>query len=288
MKQQFKILFELTKIRITSFVTITTLFGYTCYSQQLSWNLAFAILGTLLLASGSAILNHVQEYKTDALMERTKNRPIPSGKISAKDASFITLFFVLIGLILLSLNGFIPFFLGMLNLFWYNAVYTPLKKISRIAILPGSLVGAIPPAIGWTSAGGYIFDTQILVIAFFFFIWQIPHFWLLLLMLGKDYERTGFPTITQTLDVKQLSRITFVWIIATVVTSLLIPVFGVVRNPILFAALLAAGIWLTWKASRFLSEQNQKMNFRFAFREINIFVVLVMLIISLDQLLILF
>lgn len=288
LKNQFKILFELTKIKITSFITLTTLFGYICYSQEVSWRLIIAIFGTLILASGSAVLNHIQEYKTDALMERTRQRPIPSGKISIKSASFIASFFVFVGLILLSLNGSIPFFLGMLNLFWYNAVYTPLKKVSRIAILPGSLVGAIPPAIGWTSAGGYILDPQILVISFFFFIWQIPHFWLLLLMLGNDYERAGFPTITQTLGMQQLSRITFIWIAATVVTSLLIPVFGIVRNPILYVTLLSVGIWLTWKASRFLREQNQKMNFRFAFREINIFAVLVMLIISLDQLLILF
>ncbi len=288
MREQIKILSELTKIRITSFVTLTTVFGYICFKQELSWNLLLAIIGTLSLACGSAVINHIQEHKTDALMERTKNRPIPSRRISLGNASQIALILVFAGSVLLLVNGIVPFSLGLLNLFWYNLVYTPFKKVSQIAIVPGSLVGAIPPAIGWTSAGGYIFDPQILVIAFFFFIWQIPHFWLLLLVLEKDYEKAGFPTLTQVFDTKQLSRITFIWIIATVVTSFLIPFFGVVRNPVLYAVLLLTGLWLTWNASRFLRDQEQRMNFRFAFREINIFALLVMLIVSLDQLLILF
>ncbi|OGU59347.1 MAG: hypothetical protein A2315_05760 [Ignavibacteria bacterium RIFOXYB2_FULL_35_12] len=285
MKEKLKILSELTKIRITSFVTLTTVFGYICNSKEFPSNILSAVFGILLLACGSAVLNHIQEHKTDALMERTKHRPIPSNKISIKNAAIISLLLVLTGSVLLSFNGIIPLLLGLLNLFWYNVVYTPLKRISPIAIIPGSLVGAIPPAIGWASAGGSIFDSQILVISFFFFIWQIPHFWLLLLVLGNDYEKAGFPTLTRVFNTKQLSRITFVWIIATVVTSLLIPLFGIVKNPSFYFALLAAGLWLTWNASKFLKDKDQKMNFRFAFKEINIFVLLVMLIISLDQIL---
>jgi protoheme IX farnesyltransferase len=237
------------------------------------------------MACGSAVINHIQERNTDALMERTRNRPIPSERISVRDALVISIFLIGIGSALLFLNGFVPLILGLLNLFWYNVVYTPLKKVSQIAIIPGSLIGAIPPVIGWTSAGGNIFDPQILIISFFFFIWQIPHFWLLLLMLGKDYEQAGFPSLTQVFDSKQLSRITFVWIIATVVTSLLIPFFGIVKNPVIFISLLALGIWLTWNASKFLKDKEQKMNFRFAFRQINIFALFVMIIISLDQIL---
>ena len=266
---------------------ITAVFGYICFSPELSLNLLYSVLGILSLACGSAVINHIQEHKTDALMERTKNRPIPSNRITVRDASAISIFLIIVGSALLSLNGTIPLLLGLLNLFWYNVVYTPLKKVSQIAIIPGSLVGAIPPAIGWTSAGGNIFDPRILVISFFFFIWQIPHFWLLLLVLGKDYEKAGFPTLTQVFDTKQLSRITFVWIIATVVASLLLPLFGIVKNHGFYLVLLAAGLWLTWNASKFLKDQEQKMNFGFAFREINIFALLVILIISLDQILIL-
>ncbi len=285
MKAKLKILSELTKIRITSFVTLTAIFGYICFSTELNLNFLFAVLGILLLACGSAVINHIQEYKTDALMDRTKNRPIPSGRIDVWNAVVVSLILVLFGSFLLSMNGIIPLILGLLNLFWYNVVYTPLKKISQFAIIPGSLVGAIPPAIGWTSAGGNLLDPQILIIAFFFFIWQIPHFWLLLLVLSKDYEKAGFPTLTKVFDLSQLSRITFIWIIATVVTSVLIPFFGIIKNPWLYILLLSAGVWLTLSAAKLLKNYEQNLNLKFAFREINIFALLVMLIISLDQIL---
>lgn len=286
MKEKIQILAELTKIRITFFVTITTVFGYICYLPEFSGKIFAPILGLLLLASGSAVINHIQEHETDAKMDRTKFRPIPSNRISVNNVIKIASILVLFGSLLLLIVGIIPFLLGMLNLFWYNVVYTPLKKISPIAIFPGSLVGAIPPAVGWTSAGGSILDPQILVISFFFFIWQIPHFWLLLLVLSKDYEKAGFPTLTKIFNDKQLSRITFIWIIATVVSSFLIPLFGIIKNPFLYLILLAAGIWLTWNSAKLLNDSDQKLNFKFAFREINIFALIVMLIISVDQLLI--
>lgn len=286
MKEKIKILAELTKIRITFFVSITTVFGYICYLPEFSGKIFAPIVGLLLLASGSAVINHIQELETDAKMDRTKFRPIPSKRITMRSAIKIASILVLFGLLMLLVVGIIPFLLGVLNLFWYNVVYTPLKKISPIAIIPGSLVGAIPPAVGWTSAGGSILDPQILIISFFFFIWQIPHFWLLLLVLSKDYEKAGFPTLSKIFNDKQLSRITFIWIIATVVSSFLIPLYGIIKNPFLYIILLAAGIWLTWNAAKLLNGSDQKLNFKFAFREINIFALVVMLIISLDQLLI--
>ena len=238
-----------------------------------------------MLASGSAAINQIQEHKIDVKMKRTMNRPIPSKRISVKQASLVAFILVLLGESILFTLGFVPALLGLLNLFWYNLVYTPLKKVSQLAIIPGSFVGAIPPAIGWTSAGGYIFDPQILIIAFFFFIWQIPHFWLLLISFGKDYEQANMPSLTKTFNSTQLARITFTWIIATVVTSIMIPLFGVVKNPIIYLLLLLAGIWLTWIASKLLKGNQEKLNIRFAFHGINLFALIVMLIISLDLIL---
>lgn len=287
MKAKLQIFFELTKIRITSFVTLTAIFGYICFSPKLHYNLAAAVLGILVLACGSAVINHIQEHKIDSMMERTKYRPIPSNRISIKNASIIAAVLAASGLTILFFVGTIPFILGLLNLIWYNLVYTPLKRVSQIAILPGALVGAIPPAIGWTAAGGSVFDTKIIVISFFFFIWQIPHFWLLLLTIGKDYKKAGLPTLTNLFSFVQLSRITFIWIVATVVTSLLLPFFGIIQNPFLYVLLLLAGCWITWNTSKFLYENEFKMNFKFAFREINVFALLVMIIISLDQIIVL-
>lgn len=285
MKKNIKILAELSKIKITAFVTITTVLGYVLASGKLDVNVILPAIGLLLVACGSAVINHIQERKTDALMDRTKNRPLPSGRISVKNAVVISLLFLIFGFILLmTTGGLLAASLALLNLVWYNIIYTPLKKKNPMAIIPGSLVGAIPPAVGWVCGGGNILDPRIAIISFFFFIWQIPHFWLLLLVLTKDYEKAGFPTLSKFFSEEQLSRITFMWITATVVTSFLIPLFGVVKNPLIIVPILIAGIWLTFHASRLLKNSMGKKIFRFAFRDINLWAIIVVILLSLDQL----
>ena len=253
------VLIELTKLRITTFVTLTTMFGFICFAGKLTSGIIAPLIGILLLSSGSAVINHYQERGTDALIKRTRNRPLPSGRISAKNALVIALLLIAGGSAVLYLgSGLLALSIGLLNLFWYNGVYTPLKKRSALAIIPGSLVGALPPMVGWVAAGGNIFDPQIIILGFFFFIWQIPHFWLLLLIFGKDYEQAGFPTLTQIFSMEQLSRITFVWVAATFVASTLLPLFGLVKNNIIYLGMLTSGIWLMWNALRLLKPHKGK------------------------------
>ena len=114
-----------------------------------------------------------------------------------------------------------------------------------LAAVPGGVVGAIPPVIGWVAGGGDPFDPRIASVAFFFFMWQVPHFWLLLIFsCGSDYERAGLPSLTRTFSVAQISRITFMWILGTVMASVLIPLFGLVDDPWVIAGFFAAGGWL--------------------------------------------
>jgi protoheme IX farnesyltransferase len=287
LKDKINIVFELTKLRITFFITLTTILGFISFTGRFTEGIIAPVIGIMLLSSGSAVINHYQERNTDALMARTKRRPIPSGKISSTNALKFAIILVLSGSIVLILGtGLKTLALGLLNLFWYNLIYTPLKRKNALAIVPGSLVGALPPMIGWVSAGGNLTDPRILILSFFFFIWQIPHFWLLLLIFGKDYEQAGFPTLTQVFNLDQLSRITFIWIMATVVTCMLIPMFGIVKNIYIVLALLTAGLWLSWNAVKLLKVTDKKILFRFAFKEINLFAVYVVLILSINQLLI--
>jgi protoheme IX farnesyltransferase len=181
-------------------------------------------------------------------------------------------------------SGLLALSLGLLNLIWYNAVYTPLKKVTALAIIPGSLVGAIPPIVGWIAGGGNIFDPQIILISFFFFIWQIPHFWLLLMVLDKDYQQAGFPTLTQIFNQQQLGRITFVWILATAVTGLLLPLFQISHNQFINYSLFIALIWLGYKSINLLSKTIESFSFIFAFRSINYFALFVVVIVSIDKL----
>jgi heme o synthase len=285
LKEGINTVIELTKLRITTFVTLTTMFGFICFTGKFSISIIAPIIGILLLSSGSAAINHYQERGTDALMKRTRNRPIPSGRISAKNALLVALVLILSGsVVLLWGSGILVLCIGLLNLFWYNAVYTPLKKRSSLAIIPGSLVGALPPMVGWVAAGGSVFDPQILILGFFFFIWQIPHFWLLLLIFGKDYEQAGFPTLTQIFSMEQLSRITFIWIAATFTASTLLPLFGLIKNNIIYIGILVSGVWLMWNALRLLKSSKENIWFKLAFREINIFAIVVVLLLSIEKL----
>lgn len=285
MKNKFQIFAEITKLRITIFVTVTTMFGFIAATDSISFQILLPALGILLLACGSAALNHYQERKTDLLMERTKNRPIPSGKISAKSTIQLSILLVGLGSVLLFVgSGLLALSLGLLNLIWYNAVYTPLKKVSPLAIIPGSLVGAIPPVVGWVAGGGNILDPQIILISFFFFIWQIPHFWLLLMVLDKDYQKAGFPTLTQIFSQQQLGRITFVWIIATGVTGLLLPLFQISHNQFVNYSLFIAALLLAYKSINLLQQTQETSAFSFAFRSINYFALFVVLVVTIDKL----
>ena len=285
MNKRLKIFSELVKIRITSFVTVTTAFGYIAFTGRFDLKLIPVLLGVLLLAFGSAALNHFQEKDFDFMMDRTKGRPIPSKRISSINAFKIALILILSGSIVLLLgSNLLATGFGLLNLIWYNFIYTYLKRKTPFAIVPGSLVGAIPPVIGWVAAGGSLVDPQIAVIAFFFFIWQIPHFWLLLLVLDKDYRQAGFPTLTEVFNREQLSRITFVWIIATAVTGMLIPLFGIVNNIWINLGLFASGALLTWKAFGLLADTNDFRIFNYNFKYINYFALFVVFIVSIDKL----
>src|SRR5665647_2611998 len=171
-----KIILELGKVRISLPVALSACTGYVLQPRALGVGTDALILmaGVFLMSCCSGTINHIQEYKTDALMPRTKNRPLPSGKISMKAAILIAGSFFAYGAFILIANfPFIVFLISLLTLLSYNAIYTPLKKVTAFAVVPGSLVGALPPYIGWVAGGGQIMDEQIFWVALFFFIGQI-------------------------------------------------------------------------------------------------------------------
>jgi protoheme IX farnesyltransferase len=242
-------------------------------------------LGVFFLACGSSTFNNYQERATDALMTRTKSRPIPSGKLSAGEAVFFGSLLLLAGSAILFVSAnLISMLLGWLAVFWYNIIYTPMKKKFALAVVPGSLIGALPPVIGWTAAGGELLDPAVLALAAFFFIWQIPHFWLLLMIHGKDYSQAGFPTLTDLFTTPQLSRITFIWIVALSISCLMLPFFNVTSSKVITIFLLLLGSWLVIKTSRILSDTVGKIGFRKAFIDINLYVLIVIVSLSIDKL----
>ena len=285
LKKHIGIILELGKVKITSFVAVSTSVGYILNSGKFEWALLFVVIGVFLLACGSSALNHYQERILDAQMDRTKGRPIPSGRITSFYALVVSFSLVIIGLAIIYFSSNITSLsLGLLALIWYNIIYTPLKKRFALAVVPGSVIGALPPMIGWTASGGNVFDMKILSLALFFFIWQIPHFWLLLLLHSKDYEKAGFPTLTRIFNQLQLGRITFIWIAALVTSCLLIPFFNVSSSFYVIVILFLLGVWLMWKTKGILSDYLERIIFRKAFLSINLYVLAVVLIISIDKL----
>jgi protoheme IX farnesyltransferase len=186
---------------------------------------------------------------------------------------------ILLGAVSLYPN-WIAIALGVFTVFWYNGVYTPLKRVTAFAAVPGGLVGALPPVIGWVCAGGDIFDPRIRAVAFFFFIWQIPHFWLLLMRTGEDYRRAGLPSLTSVFSREQLARVTFVWMLATAVASLVFPLFGVTRSLWVYLGFVAAAAWLGWHAVSMLRSGGTHL----AFKEINVFALLVISLLAVSGL----
>ncbi|MBI5806783.1 MAG: protoheme IX farnesyltransferase [Ignavibacteriales bacterium] len=282
---KLKVIPELGKFRITSFVALSSSVGYILNRGAIEFEMILPIFGTFLLAAGSSAINHFQDRKFDALMERTKSRPIPSNRIDPISALMIGVNFILLGSVVLYMSSnSTALYLGWLAVIWYNGIYTPMKRKYAMAVVPGALIGAIPPIIGWVASGGQVFDMKILMVAFFFFIWQIPHFWLLVLIHGNDYEKAGFPTISKIYSSLQVSRITFVWIAALVASCFLIPLFNVATKPATFILLFLLGIWLLLSTKNILSSYLEKIIFRKAFIKINLYVLAVIIIISLDKL----
>jgi heme o synthase len=243
-------LWRLFKLPISALSALSAATGYVAWARGVRWGLLPLCLAVLLLACGASAINEAQEHVADSLMDRTRARPIPAGKISPGAARLAGAAVGTIGLALLyRAGGAAAAFVGAAAVTWYNGVYTPLKRMTAFAVVPGALVGIAAPAIGWVAAGGSIKDGRLLALCFFWLMWQVPHFSLLVMKSAGEHERAGFPTLASVFSPAALARVSFVWITATAVSALLIPVFGVSGSPwvgialAIVGAALCAGEW---------------------------------------------
>jgi len=273
-----RILAELTKVRITVVVTLTVATGFIVFAKTVNAEIILPLLGTFLLACGSATLNQVQEAPLDAQMARTRRRPIPSGQITREWAAVVALALIGIGLTTLASierHTWTLVALGITAVVWYNGIYVVLKRWTPFAVVPGSLIGAIPPVIGWVAAGGLLTDPAALNLGMFFFLWQIPHFWLLLMLYGKQYAAAGFPSLTKTFSAPQLARITCVWILAVATWGVLMGATGGGHLP-WNAVIVASSLWLAANAFGLLRVKRLEQLAIPAFIRINVYLLLIM------------
>lgn len=282
--KSLKSYFELCKASISLFAAGSAATGFILASSSPK-SMIVPVIGVFLLACGSSALNQYQDRDIDTRMERTRHRPVPSGDIIAGHAITVSLILITAGLFFLIYGiGMVAFGLGLGAVLWYNGVYTFLKKKTAFAAVPGALVGSIPPAIGWISGGGDLFSPRLLALCLLFFLWQVPHFWLLILRHGKEYEDAGLPSLSRLLSRSQISRITFTWIFATAAASLALPLYGMGNFGTTYFFLVLAAVWLIVNGANHLRAKSAERSF-IAFRKINVYIGIVMLLLSLDRLL---
>ena len=186
-------LIELTKLRIAFLVLTTTVIGFYLGQEgiQSPELLLYTLLGTLLCSAGSSVLNNVIEVETDAKMNRTKDRVLPTKKISLVTASFLGTLFIVFGLaILFEKVNTLTSILAFCTVVSYLVLYTPLKKVSWINTSVGAIPGALPPLGGWTAATGSL-DPGGWILFFILFFWQHPHFYSIAFIHKEDYARAG-------------------------------------------------------------------------------------------------
>ncbi len=275
---------RLVRMRLSLMVTFSALTGFLLTGTVPDLSFAALFAGLFFLSAGASVLNQVQEYKFDALMLRTQTRPIPSGEISRIQASLIASLLIVGGSAVLLLNGWIPMILGLLNIVFYNLIYTPLKTRSWLAIFPGALVGGVPPLIGWTSAGFYLFHPNAIFLFIFVCLWQVPHFWLLMIKYGKEYESAGFSSISMILSELQIRKVVFAWGLSTSVFLFLFPFFGFVLHPVLLVSLILVNLFFISQFYKYLFIGKESGTVRKAFILINMYAMLVFILLTVNAL----
>ncbi|MFY0600486.1 MAG: heme o synthase [Cyclobacteriaceae bacterium] len=185
---------ELLKVRLSSLVAFSSGFGYLLGNKgDINWfNFSALVFGGFLISGSSVIINQVKEVEYDALMSRTKGRPLPTGRLTKAEAIQFSVLTGAIGLLLLMWQtNTITVLLSILSMVLYSFVYTPLKRVGPIAVFVGAIPGALPPLLGWTAATGLI-SYEALIIFGIQFIWQFPHFWAIAWVADEDYKKAGF------------------------------------------------------------------------------------------------
>lgn len=271
------ILLELIKFRVTAAVALTAAFGFLLVRPGLSLDFVGVFLALWLQAAGGACLNHWQEQDTDALMERTRNRPLPGGRVRSGFVLALGAGLLLAGSLLFALRwGWPPMLAGLGSFASYNLLYTPMKRRSHLAVLPGSLSGALPPVAGWLAAGGTLDQPLIWFVAAFLFIWQFPHFWILLLLLGEEYHRAGLRTLASHLGAAQLRRLSRNWVFLLVLAgcSFTAPRFGLGTRELVL--LLAGSLALLVIGAVIMDRPQPRPRLRRLFLCVNVYALLVL------------
>lgn len=187
-----KDIFAFIKIRLTFSVVLSSVLGFGIAPTPFDiWNLVLLFFGGFFITGASNGFNQIIERDVDGLMKRTKDRPLPTGRMKLSEAYIIASVLAVGGLILLYLISPLSAVLGFLAFFIYVAIYTPLKKVGPIAVFVGAFPGAIPPMLGYVAANGF-FGIEPGILFAVQFVWQFPHFWAIAWVSNDEYKKAGY------------------------------------------------------------------------------------------------
>jgi protoheme IX farnesyltransferase len=276
---------RLTRAHLSLLVAFSALASYLFHPAQPD-GLTGALLavGVWLLSAGASALNQAQEKDVDARMTRTRTRPLVTGRLSISSGVLIALALMVSGLLSLAATGnLVVVLLGLFALFWYNLVYTLLKKITPFAVLPGALCGALPLIMGWALAGGAILDSPILMLSAIVVLWQVPHFWLLALAYPEDARLSGLPNLFSRIQPERLRHLSIVWIIALLTGVGLANLTGLVQADLSRISLAAAMLLLAGALVRYRRSEPEAVASVRLFIQLNLFMTLWFAIIAVDR-----
>jgi heme o synthase len=216
---------EITKVRLSLSVVFSSIAGYLLGADEVSfYTILLLALGGYFMVGASNAFNQIIEKDLDALMERTKNRPIPAGRMSVKSAFVLASLFTVFGIIILYIINPQTAMFGAISIFLYTSAYTPLKTRTPLSVFVGAIPGAIPFMLGWVAATddfgiepGTLFMLQ--------FFWQFPHFWAIGWFLHEDYKKAGFNMLPTGKPDKATAVQIIMYTAWTILVSI-IPVFG--------------------------------------------------------------
>jgi heme o synthase len=281
---QLKAVSELIKYRLSAAVTFSAVTGYLIHKPSPDFDLLLLIAGLFLIASGSAALNQVTEKEYDAVMVRTRNRPVPGKRMKSSMALLISVLLLTTGMLILLPTGIRPVLLGLFNIVLYNLVYTRLKRITPLALIPGSLVGAIPPLIGFAASGGNMPDAGILLFSTFMFLWQIPHFLLICIRYSVEYKAAGFKFSHFPEYFGNPRIMVFLWIVFSTAVLIGFSITELLFQRILFFIIIPLNLVFILLFFSFLFSIESERNSRTAFILVNSFSFIIMLFFIINSL----
>jgi heme o synthase len=250
----------LTKPRLNFLVVATSAAGYYLGATTSidSLSMVEAVAGTTLVAGGAAVLNQLYERETDALMRRTRLRPLPAGRVAPADARIFGMALSTAGLVVLAARAnWLSAALAFATLFTYLAIYTPMKRRSPLSTIVGAVPGALPALIGWAASHGSI-DRSGAALFAIVFCWQLPHFMAIAWLYRDDYAKAGFPMLPVIdPDGRRAGKQAVYWGFLLVLASL-DPSFSGLAGRAYLTVALVLGAALFYLAVRFASTRNER------------------------------